>query len=346
MIKYTLKVQEIRRETADTITLCFKQPGLRKIKYQAGQYLTLQLSINGRKYCRPYSFSSAPAVDTLLETTIKRVPNGIVSNYIQDYIQVGDVIEVMEPMGDFVFDYNQDIDTLYFWGVGSGITPLISLIKEILYAKPLIKLHLVYGNRNFRTTLFSDLLNELVKSHPDTFTFTHFHTKAEMNEESLFVKTGRINKHFILDLLKDIAIEKTAHYICGPVDLKNTIKEALNILKCPKSTIFSEDFELVKDPKDFEDIITHNVKINFQGKDTSVEVLKGKSILEGALDAGIELPYSCQTGNCSTCKAKLNTGELRMIGLAKERDDLEKKEYLLCCSYPLTEDVYIKMEQS
>ena len=343
MKKYTLKVQEIRRETADSITLCFKQPGLRKIKYQAGQYLTLNFRINGRRYSRPYSFSSAPAVDALLETTIKRVPNGIVSNYIQDHVQIGDIIEVMEPMGDFVFDYKEGIDTIYFWGVGSGITPLISLIKEILFAKPLIKLHLVYGNRNFQTTLFSNLLDELVKSHPDTFTFTHFHTKAEMNEESLFVKTGRINKYFILDLLKDIAIEKTMHYICGPIDLKNTIKEALNILKCPKPTIFSEDFELVKDPKDFEDIRTHQVKINFQGSDTLVEVTKGKSILEAALDAGIELPYSCQTGNCNTCKGKLKTGELRMIGLAKEREDLERQDYLLCCSHPLTDDVYLEI---
>lgn len=341
MIKYTLKVQEIRRETADTITLCFKQPGLRKIKYQAGQYLTLNFRINGRKYSRPYSFSSAPSVDTLLETTIKRVPKGIVSNYIQDHVQIGDVIEVMEPMGDFVFDNQEDIETIYFWGVGSGITPLLSLIKEILHTKPLIKLHLVYGNRNFETTLFSDLLNELVKSHPDTFTFTHFHTKAEMNEESLFVKTGRINKYFILDLLKDIAIEKTAHYICGPVDLKNTIKEALDILKCPKSTIFSEDFELVKDPKDFEDIVSRKVRIHFEGNEHEVEVTKGNSILEAALDAGIELPYSCQTGNCSTCKAKLKTGALRMIGLAKERTDLLPDDYLLCCSHPLTDTVYI-----
>ena len=344
MKNYTLKVHEIRRETADTITLCFKQPGLRKIKYQAGQYLTLNFRINGRRYSRPYSFSSAPSVDSFLETTIKRIPDGIFSNHIHDSIQVGDVVEVMEPMGDFVFDYSEDIDTIYFWGVGSGITPLISILKEVLISNPLVKVNLVYGNKNFESTIFLEGINQLLSKYPNHLKVWHFHTLYIHDEKHHFVKSGRINKDFILDLLKDVVIEKTAHYICGPIDLKNTIKEALNILKCPKSTIFSEDFELVKDPKDFEDIRTHQVKINFQGSDTLVEVEKGKSVLEAALDAGIELPYSCQTGNCNTCKAKLKEGKMRMIGLSKEREDLEQQDYLLCCSHPLTDDVYLEIQ--
>jgi ring-1,2-phenylacetyl-CoA epoxidase subunit PaaE len=343
MIKYTLKVQEIRRETADTVTLCFKQPALRKIKYQAGQYITLQLRINGRRYSRPYSFSSAPAVDSLLETTIKRVPRGIASNYVHDQVQTGDVIEVMEPMGDFVFDNQEGVEKIYFWGVGSGITPLISLIKEILHTKPLIKLHLVYGNRNFGMTIFSLLINELADKFPETFSFTHFHTQAEMNQENFFVKKGRIQKDFILDLVQASDVAKTMHYICGPTDLKNKIKDTLSLLKYPSANVFSEDFELVKDPKDFEDLMVQHVKISFQGNDTLVKVEKGKSVLEAALDAGIELPYSCQTGNCSTCKAKLKVGALRMIGLTKGRDDLEKDDYLLCCSHPLTDNVYLEI---
>jgi len=343
MIKYTLKVQDIRRETADTVTLSFKQPALRKIKYQAGQYITLQFRINGRRYSRPYSFSSAPAVDSLLETTIKRVSQGIVSNFIQDQVQIGDVIEVMEPMGDFVFDNQDGIEKIYFWGVGSGITPLISLIKEILHTKPLIKLHLVYGNRNFGMTIFSLLIDELAVKYPDTFSFTHFHTQSEMNQEFCFVKKGRIHKDFILDLVQASEVTKTMHYICGPIGLKNKIKDTLSFLKYPTANVFSEDFELIKDPKDFEDIVAHHVKISFQGSDTLVKVEKGQSILEAALDAGIELPYSCQTGNCSTCKAKLKVGALRMIGLTKERDDLERGDYLLCCSHPLTDDVYLEI---
>jgi ring-1,2-phenylacetyl-CoA epoxidase subunit PaaE len=121
---YTLTIHEIRKETKDAITLCFKQPGLQKIKYQAGQYITLIVKINGRKYARPYSFSSAPSVDTALEITVKRMPDGIVSNYINNELKVGDVVEVLEPMGDFTFNRINPINHVYLWGVGSGITLL------------------------------------------------------------------------------------------------------------------------------------------------------------------------------------------------------------------------------
>jgi ring-1,2-phenylacetyl-CoA epoxidase subunit PaaE len=343
MKNYTLKVHDIKNETKDTITLCFKQPGLKKIKYQAGQYLTLSFRINGRKYTRPYSFSSAPTTDAFLETTIKRVPNGLFSNYVHDSIQVGDIVEVMEPMGDFVHTHDESVNQIYFWGVGSGITPLISIIKEVLISNPSVQVNLIYGNKNFESTIFLDLINGLLQQYPENLKVWHFHTQYNHVEKHHFVKSGRINAAFIIDLLQDKDVENTKHYICGPIDLKNTIKEALDTLKCPKENIFSEDFELVKNPKDFEDIVAHDVHIRFQGIDTKVEVPKGKSVLEAALDAGIELPYSCQTGSCNTCKGKLKTGELRMIGLSKERDDLEPQDYLLCCSYPLTDGVSVEI---
>jgi ring-1,2-phenylacetyl-CoA epoxidase subunit PaaE len=343
MKNYTLKVHYIKKETKDTITLCFKQPGLKKIKYQAGQYLTMSFRINGRKYTRPYSFSSAPSMDSLLETTIKRVPNGIFSNYVHDTIQVGDMVEVIEPMGNFVHINDESFNQIYFWGVGSGITPLISIIKEVLILNPLVQVNLIYGNKNFESTIFLNLINELLKKYPENLKVWHFHTQYEHSENHHFVKSGRINKDFILELLKSKNLEKTKHYICGPKDLKITITEALHKIDCPKENIFSEEFELVKNPKDFEDIETHTVNIKFQGIDTLVEVEKGKSVLEAALDAGIELPYSCQTGSCSQCKGKANEGDLKMIGLNKERDDLQKGEYLLCCSHPLKENASIEV---
>lgn len=343
MKNYTLKVHNIKKETKDTITLCFKQPGLRKIKYKAGQYLTLTFRINGRKYARPYSFSSAPSIDPFLETTIKLVPKGVFSNYIHDSVQVGDIIEVMEPMGDFVHNNNEMINQICFWGVGSGITPLISIMKEVLASSPSVQLNLIYGNKNFESTIFLEGINQLLKLYPNNLNVWHFHTQYVHDENHHFVKSGRINRDFILDLLRNADVKKIKHYICGPNDLKNTIKASLDILNCPKENIFSEDFELVKDPKDFEDILTHHVRINFQGNDALVEVIKGKSILEAALDAGIELPYSCQTGNCNTCKGKLKEGEMRMIGLSNPRTDIEKEDYLLCCSHPLTDNVYIQI---
>jgi ring-1,2-phenylacetyl-CoA epoxidase subunit PaaE len=343
MKKYTLKVQDIRQETADTITLCFKQPGLKKIKYLAGQYLTLSFRINGRRYSRPYSFSSSPAVDGFLETTIKRVPNGIFSNYVNDTVQVGDVVEVLEPMGDFVYTHEESTKVLYLWGVGSGVTPLFSILKEVLVVEPLLQIRLMYGNKNVASTIFQESLENLLTKYSDRLQVWHFHTQSETSTSNSFVKRGRINAEFIINLLQDVDIANTKHYICGPVGMKNTIKTVLNSLQCPEDLIFSEDFELVKDPKDFEAITTQPVTIHFENVTTTLTVEKGKSVLEAALDAGLELPYSCQTGSCDTCKATLKSGNLRMIGLTKERDDLGTNEFLLCCSYPLSEGVVVEV---
>lgn len=342
MNTYTLKVIEINVETEDAITLCFKQPGLRKIKYLAGQYLTLIFRINGRRYIRPYSFSSAPAVDQSLDVTIKRIPNGIVSNHIHDTIKVGDSVEVMQPMGDFICE--DIIGDVFLWGVGSGITPLISMAKQLLMVNTDVKVNLIYGNRNHETTIFLTKILELQNLYPDRFEVKHFHTQLKINHNIPGLIEGRIDKEKaikILETLNPLTIAK--HYICGPTGLKESVKTALKVKGVKDDYIFSEDFELVKDPKDFEDIRTQTIKMQFGNEEVDLEVTKGKSILESALDAGIELPYSCQTGSCSTCKGKLITGQAIMIGLTKDRDDLMSDEYLVCCTHPLSDNVYIEI---
>ncbi|MFC5285200.1 FAD-binding oxidoreductase [Pedobacter alpinus] len=341
MQNYTLKVIAIRRETQDTITLCFKQPGLKKIKYQAGQYLTLIFRINGRRYIRPYSFSSAPSVDIDLEVTVKRVPNGIVSNHINDVVKEGDVIEAMQPMGDFVLP-DTEIKNVFLWGAGSGITPLISIAKYTLSVHKEASVKLIYGNKLKESTIFYDEINKLCRLHQHKFKSWHFHTRLSIEENLPDVIQGRINPSTVIDILNHEDLKESLHFICGPVGLKESVKNKLTISGIPDSNIFSEDFELVKNPKDFEEIETQNVTLFFQEKSTVLEVIKGKSILETALDANIELPYSCQTGNCSTCKGKLKTGKLKMIGLREQRTDLGIDEFLLCCSHPLDGEVYIE----
>jgi ring-1,2-phenylacetyl-CoA epoxidase subunit PaaE len=342
MKSYTLRVCEIRNETEDCITLCFKQPGLRKIKYIAGQYLTLIFRINGRRYIRPYSFSSSPAVDDLLEITIKRVPNGIVSNHIHDAVAVGDSIETMEPMGDFIHEnFN---DEVYLWGVGSGITPLFSIAKQLLSDSQLTRVYLIYGNRNHESTIFSSRLKDLSRLHPDQFFVRHFHTQLNINQDIPGLIEGRINFENAIQILNALNCSKSSvHYICGPPGLKSSVKEALKFHGIADENVKAEDFELIKDPKDFENIQTQQVRLKFENREFELEITKGKTILESALDAGIELPYSCQTGNCSTCKGRLVLGEAKMIGLTKKRDDLLNNEYLLCCTHPISNDVNIEV---
>lgn len=344
MNTYTLKVVEVRKETEDAVTLCFKQPGLKKIKYLAGQYLTLIFRINGRRYLRPYSFSSAPGVDPFLEVTIKRVPNGLVSNYINDLVAIGDAIEVLPPIGDFVFPKERKTKYVFLWGVGSGVTPLFSLLKFILNEVSLneTQVHLIYGNHNIESSIFWNALHILQQEHSDRLQITHFHTRSGKNEDTALSVLGRIQPEQVLKNYDLNQVNESLHYICGPIDLKNNIKTILAGFNLPKKNIFIEDFELVKDPKDFVDIETRKITLNFENKVTELEVTKGKSILEAALDASIELPYSCQTGDCSTCKGQLKAGKSKMIGI-EEREDLLEDEFLLCCTYPLTNNVYIEI---
>lgn len=343
-MNYTLKVAEIRKETEDTVTLCFKQPGLKKIKYLAGQYLTLIFRINGRRYIRPYSFSSCPGVDPYLEVTIKRVENGLVSNHINDMVNVGDSIEAMPPMGDFVFEVKDNLTDVYFWGVGSGITPLISIIKYILKSTDNVKVHLNYGNRNHETTIFKDQIEALKIQYSERLIIRHFHTKLVLDESNPYLIQGRIDQVKALSILEaQLSPENCAHYICGPAGLKESVKNAIYSKFGALINVFSEDFELIKDPKDFEDVHTQRISLTFEGTAHTLEVVKGKSILEAALNADLELPYSCQTGNCSTCKGKIVSGSAKMIGLSKEREDLAAGEFLLCCTHPLTENVHIEI---
>ena len=342
MQNFTLKILDIREETKDTITLCFKQPALKKIKYQAGQYLTLILRINGRRYIRPYSFSSAPGIDANLEVTIKRVIDGVVSNYIHDQIKIGDLIEVMTPMGNFVIP-ELETHSIFLWGAGSGITPLYSIAKYLLKEKEHTQLKLVYGNKNKDQTIFYDGLEQLCVEHQNRFKVSHFHSQLETKELGTNITRGRIDFLKIIREETKETLNNSIHFICGPKELKLALQQFLTNLNIRKECVFVEDFELTKDPKNFEDIKDQEIRLQFEGREYFLGVIKGKSILEAALEANIELPYSCQTGNCNTCKGFLKSGAMKMIGPNEEREDLENGEYLLCCSYPLNQNIYIEV---
>jgi ring-1,2-phenylacetyl-CoA epoxidase subunit PaaE len=346
MLYFRLQVVEIKPETSDTVTLCFKQPVLKKIKYLPGQYLTLIFQINGRKYIRPYSFSSAPGVDQYLEVTVKRVRGGIVSNYIYDFVKVGDWIEVMPPMGDFIFDTDKinPGKHIFLWGAGSGITPLISIVKYILFTKTGNKVKLIYGNRNMESIIFLDTILNIEKQFKNDIKTWHFHSQSSISKDNINVIEGRIKPEIILSVMEqEVELKHTLHYICGPLGLKESVKTVLKSMSVPDENIFSEDFEIVKNTADFEDINTQIVEIIKDGNARKVEVTKGRSILNAGLDALIDLDYSCQTGTCLLCKAKILHGNVKMIGLKDAEDKLGNDECLMCCGYPLSNDVQISI---
>jgi ring-1,2-phenylacetyl-CoA epoxidase subunit PaaE len=343
--KYTLTVLEKISETTDAITLKFKQPGLKKIKYLSGQYLTVILKINNRRYIRPYSLSSAPGIESTLDVTVKRVPGGVVSNHIIDKVNVGDVIEVIEPMGDFTLN-KIPVDAanthLVLWGSGSGVTPLMSIAKNALQDDRYSNITFVYGNRSFDTTIFYKQLHDLQSQFHERFSIWHFHTKSVVDHNNPYIIQGRINPKQVLDIMsKQVELQNTYHYICGPVGLKESIKSALSLINIDDKNVFSEDFEIIRDPKDFEGVLTQTVTLNIKNNVSSFEVTKGKSILEAGLDVMLDLSYSCQTGNCLLCKATLLKGKIKTIGIIKSPNELNHDECLLCCSFPLSDDVEI-----
>lgn len=345
MSSFPLKVVQIKQETKDAVTLCFKQPTLRKIKYQAGQYLTLSFRINGRKFVRSYSLSSSPSVDSLLEVTIKRVPNGIVSNYINDYVKVEDTIEVRGPMGDFTFDSLNSKSTIYLWGVGSGITPLFSIIKEIIKTHTNTKIHLILGNKLIESSIFLNQLLSLQQENGSVFRVTQFYSQENILNEENEVYNGRINSDFISKLLpQNVNYLDSLHYICGPVDFKEIVISSLLKMNIPATSVFTEDFQLVIDPENLLNVQECKVSLLFEGVSTDLYIPKGKSVLEIALENRIEIPYSCQVGDCNICKGVVTSGKLEMLGLNKKRKDLAEDEYLLCCSYPLTRELSLEVK--
>ena len=158
------------------------------------------------------------------------------------------------------------------------------------------------------------------------------------------IHKGRITSTFVANLLsQNKNTKESLHYICGPFGLKELIKNKLQDLEVPMLSIFSEDFELTIDPKELSDVEDSKAIILLRGELFEIFVPKGRSILDMALDQEIEIPYSCQTGNCNSCKATIKKGRLKMLGLNKGRNDLGKDEFLLCCSYPLTKEIYIEI---
>jgi ring-1,2-phenylacetyl-CoA epoxidase subunit PaaE len=255
------------------------------------------------------------------------------------------MVEVMEPMGDFILSENNISPQTHIvlWGAGSGITPLISIAKYSLHKNIVRHVTLVYGNRNEDSVIFFDKIEEFKKNN-ENFSAFHFYTQSVISPSNPDVIQGRIDPDKVLSvMLAEGNINNTVHYICGPIGLKESVKAALINLDIDTDKIYIEDFEIVRNPADFDNIKTRVVLIKNNGKYTDVEVVKGKSILEAGLDAMIDLSYSCQTGNCLVCKGRLIKGDIKMIGV-KNPKGLKADEYLLCSSFPLSDNVEIEVE--
>jgi ring-1,2-phenylacetyl-CoA epoxidase subunit PaaE len=349
---YNLKVKEVIKETEDAITIVFEQPK-NKILYKPGQFLTLILSVNGEKLRRSYSLCTAPETDTdVLAVTVKQVINGKASNYLTKNIKKGHSIEVMEPMGTFTADVNPNTSRdIVLIGAGSGITPLMSIVKTVLVKEPLSNVYLIYGNRNESSIIFKSQLNDLKKEHGQRFNIVHVLSQPANKSDYPW---ERLNRSVIIKILESFAAlnsSKAEYFICGPEGMMEEARHALDLMKIQKEKIHSESFVASSSPVSAGEVVsdsqitTQEVTIVYQGDEYKITVPPQKTILQTALDQNIDLPYSCQSGMCTACMGKCVSGKVKL----DESDGLSDKEIqqgyvLLCVGHPVTSDVVIEVD--
>ncbi|MBX2967055.1 MAG: ferredoxin--NADP reductase [Cyclobacteriaceae bacterium] len=350
---HDLPVKEIIRETKDAISIVFQQPEP-KITYKSGQFLTLIVPIEGKEVRRAYSLCSSPFTDEDLAVTVKRVDNGLMSNWLPDNLKTGDVLKIMEPMGQFTteFDKARKRHLILFAG-GSGITPILSIIKSLLTQEPESMVSLIYCNRDIDSIIFKDELATWETNHQGRLHVIHVLDNAPMNWQGY---SGLLNPDMLKKLFEripDWGIDNTTYLMCGPEGMMKNVDTLLAQHNIPKEKIFKESFvqgtidkekKQEATPVEADEKKAREVTIRYDGNEYKVMVEPDRTILETALDQGIDLPFSCQSGLCTACRGKALSGKVKL----DEEEGLSQSErdegyVLTCVGHPLTDDVVIEI---
>lgn len=354
MSKYhDLKVKEVIKETADAVTIVLKNPLFSRIKYKSGQFLTLLLTINGEKIRRSYSLSSSPITDEYMAFTVKKVEKGLASNFICNHIKAGDKIDFMEPAGHFIVEPQKNNKRHYVLiGGGSGITPLMSMLKSVLATEPQSMVSLIYTNRNEQSIIFKAQLDELQAKYSENLRVVHVLSQPNQSWNGFKGRLDKVLTVNIIDKLPKFDKAETAYYLCGPEGMTSAAQEGLALLQVPKSQIYKESFVSAAATPEVQAAKTstattlnaQEVTIILDGQTYKVNVSAKTSILEAALDAGIDMPYSCQSGLCTACRGKCTQGTIKMDdcdGLSEK--ELQQGYVLTCMSHPTTADVVVEV---
>ncbi len=321
-----------REETANAVTLVFANSRPDPVRFRPGQYLVLIFRIDGQEVRRPYSFSSDPAAERL-EVTVKRVPGGLVSNHIHDRLEAGAEVRCYGPCGSFgVAPQAGSQRELVLIGGGSGVTPLMSMIRAFCRAEPDTRLTFLDGNRDRANIIFAEALRALEAEHPQLTV----HHVLERPHEGFRGTVGRLDAP-VLDALLPRRGPYTSYFVCGPQPMMDGVEAFLTSRGVTTSRIHLERFYR-SPPQARVSAGNHTVELRRSGR--SVQVAPGQTVLEAGLAAGLDLPYSCSVGGCATCKARLLTGELVMAEPnSLSREERERGFRLLCIARPTCDAV-------
>jgi ring-1,2-phenylacetyl-CoA epoxidase subunit PaaE len=350
---YDLTIKDIIQETKDAISIVFETPAEGSIKYKSGQFLTIITSVKGKEIRRAYSLCSSPFVDKDMAVMVKRVDDGLMSNWLPDNLKKGMKLRVLEPIGKFTTDYNKGNKRhIIMFAGGSGITPMMSLIKSILSQEPDSICSLIYCNRDIDSIIFKNELDRLQTLDEGRLHVIHVLDNAPMNWQGY---SGLLNHDMLSKLVERIpewGVDRTTYLMCGPEGMMKNVDTLLAARSISKDKIFKESFvqgtidkEAKKETEtESAELKERVVTIRYDGQEFKVTVPPNKAILETALDQGIDLPYSCQSGLCTACRGKALSGKVKL----DEEEGLSQSEraegyVLTCVGHPLTDDVVIEI---
>ena len=356
---YPLTISDIRKETDDAVCLTFDVPAdlSEAYRFTQGQYLTLKAHIDGTEVRRSYSICSG-IDDGTLRVAVKKVAGGVFSSYANENLAAGDRVEVMPPRGTFFTPLDKDSERNYLCiAAGSGITPIISIIRTVLKKEPGSQVTLLYGNQRVATMMFKEELEAIKNQYMSRFQWINILSRERQDIEIL---NGRINNRKGAELIQHLldlhAVDE--FFLCGPEAMISEVSRGLRAEGIDESKIHYELFAASAEAAAARVARHHEralklagmvsqVTVNADGRQTRFELTAdGQNILDGALDNGVDLPFACKGGVCATCKAKLLEGEVDMdINHALEADELAAGYILTCQSHPITDRVLVDFDR-
>jgi ring-1,2-phenylacetyl-CoA epoxidase subunit PaaE len=347
---HRLAVNDLRRETADAVSMTFAIPSELAGDYSflPGQYLTLRTTMDGEEVRRSYSICSGPD-DGELRIAVKKVDGGAFSSWAADELKSGDELEVMTPTGRFGVTHAPDQARFYVgFAAGSGITPILSIIKGVLAREPKSRFFLFYGNRTTEGMLFLEELEELKDRFLERLSLFHV---ISGEEQDIPILHGRLDGDKVRVLLRSLvpASHVDHVFICGPMGMSEDIEATCRAIGIADEKIHVERFvsEFGGKPRPKAVVAPGTppkamASLIIDGKRREVPVAEGEAILDAALRAGMDLPFACKGGMCSTCRAKLVEGEAQMeVNYSLEPWELKAGFILTCQARPCSEKVVV-----
>jgi ring-1,2-phenylacetyl-CoA epoxidase subunit PaaE len=358
---HKLRVKEIRRETPDCVSVLFEIPEEIKkdFAFVQGQSLTMRTFFNHEEVRRTYSICSSP-IDEEWRVAVKKQEGGLFSGFANEKLKENDILEVMPPVGNFYTELSAVNKKSYVaFAAGSGITPVLSIIKTTLRTEPESQFTLIYGNRNKNSIIFKEELEGLKDKFIDRFCVIYILSREQTDAS---INSGRIDLNKLNELTKLINYKNTDDFfICGPEEMIFCVKDFLEAMGIEKKKIHFElfitpgeeqksknrtDGRTGKKSQTKEEGSLSKILVKLDGITFDFNLARNaEPILDAALKQGADLPFSCKGGVCCTCKAKLIEGEVDMeVHWGLEQEEVEQGYILTCQSHPKTERVVIDFD--